>query len=185
MAIPPPPGISTWQTDGTIPCRKTHAFPAAIQALPDSQPGAFLYPLNNLNLDQAFDEDGKQQFDASNSPALNLEQPGENGLVTEIREEVRQELGNIGQEAREEHSLINDGTCDLSDFNQEALFTAMDWLRIIGAFNIPIYIFYALKNVYRESSLKTFIKAFFLLVGNFICIGMVIAFGSLFATMAV
>ncbi|MFT5321384.1 MAG: hypothetical protein ACI934_001534, partial [Pseudohongiellaceae bacterium] len=32
---------------------------------------------------------------------------------------------------------------------------------------------------------KIFIKAFFLLVGNFICIGMVIAFGSLFATMAV
>ena len=37
----------------------------------------------------------------------------------------------------------------------------MDWLRIIGAFYISVYIFYALKNVYRESILKTSIKAFF------------------------
>jgi len=56
----------------------------------------------------------------------------------------------------------------------------MDWLRIIAAFYISVYIFYALKNVYRESILKTSIKAFFLLLSYFICIGVVIAFGSLF-----
>ncbi|MBT6042579.1 MAG: hypothetical protein HOH14_03695 [Gammaproteobacteria bacterium] len=61
----------------------------------------------------------------------------------------------------------------------------MDWLRIIGAFYIPVYIFHALKNVYRETTLKTSIKAFFLLLSYFIFIGVVIAFGFLVAALAI
>jgi hypothetical protein len=42
-----------------------------------------------------------------------------------------------------------------------------------------------LKNVYRETTLKTSIKAFFLLLSYFIFIGVVIAFGFLVAALAI
>lgn len=66
----------------------------------------------------------------------------------------------------------------------ESLFTPFDWIRIALAFYIPVYIFYAMKNVYGESGIKTTIKAFFLIVSYMACIGIVMAIGSLFAAMS-
>jgi hypothetical protein len=64
------------------------------------------------------------------------------------------------------------------------LLTPMNWLNIIAGWYIPVYIFYAMKNVYGESGLKTFTKAFFLLIAYGVCIGMVISTGALFVAMS-
>lgn len=63
------------------------------------------------------------------------------------------------------------------------LFTPMDWFRIIGGFYIPLYIFLAMLNVYGESKGKTLVKAFFLMIGYGISIGIVMAFGFLFTAL--
>lgn len=64
------------------------------------------------------------------------------------------------------------------------LYGAMDWLRIIGGYYIPLYIFLAMLRVYGDSKTRTFFKALFVLVGYGISIMIVGVAGVMFTALS-
>lgn len=64
-----------------------------------------------------------------------------------------------------------------------ALFGLMDWIRIIGGFYIPVYIFLAMLKVYGDSKTRTFFKALFLMVGYGTSVMVVAFFGLMFTAL--
>lgn len=63
------------------------------------------------------------------------------------------------------------------------LFAPMDWLRIIAGFYIPVYIFLAMRKVYRGTKLATFFKAFLILVGYGFSVSVVMSIGMLYTAL--
>ena len=64
-----------------------------------------------------------------------------------------------------------------------ALFEVMDWIRVIGAFYIPLYIFLAMLKVYGDGKTKTFFKAMFVLMGYGVSVAIVGFFTVMFAAL--
>lgn len=64
-------------------------------------------------------------FNTTNTDDLNLEQFGNSELAREIREEIQQELETANQQASADEGFMTEEECNLSNFNQGTLLTAL------------------------------------------------------------